>query len=446
MPQPASIPPDARRSLLVYNLLFPLVFLALLPGFARRMFRRGGFRENFGQRLGRYTPETRARFATGRWWWLHSISVGETLVALKLANELHRRDPAVNVVITVTTSTGFALATTARPDWLEILYNPIDARSIVGAALDLIHPERLVLIEGEAWPNLLAACRNRGIPTALVNARLSPRSERRFLCTRYWIAPIFRLIGKICVPETTDIPRWQNLGLSESQLHVTGSIKFDSAGDTPPTRTAEFRELLRTLAVPEDAPILLAGSTWDPEERILAETFLRLRNDFPDLFLILVPRHIERTADILRDLASLPLRICRRTTLPLPTPSPCDLLIVDTTGELREWYPLATLVFIGKSLPGIPEIGGQNPAEPAALGKPIIAGPHLENFAAIATLLHSHRSLVTVPDPAALHDSLRNLLRDPTERTALGERARHALLAHHHATARTATILLPPDR
>lgn len=440
---PLPIPADARRSLFVYNLFFPLVFLALLPGFLSRMFRRGGFRENFGQRLGTYDPATHARFASGRWWWIHSISVGETLVALKLAHELHRREPGLRLALTVTTSTGYALAAASRADWLEVLYNPIDARSIVAAALDLIRPECLVLIEGEAWPNLLAACRTRGIRTALVNARLSPRSERRYLRALYWIAPIFRLIDDVFVPEEADVSRWLRLGIPPPAIRVTGSIKFDSAGDFAPERTVMFRELLDSLSIPRTAPILLAGSTWAPEEKIIAETFLVLRREFPDIFLIIAPRHVERTAEILRDLAPFGLKTIRRTEFRLAqpeAPSP-QLLLIDTTGELRDWYPLATVVFIGKSLPGVAEEGGQNPAEPAALGKPVVAGPHMENFASLVALLASHQAITTVDAVTELPATVRHLLRNPAERIAMADRSRTALAAHLHATARTAAAL-----
>jgi len=435
------LPAAARRSLLVYNLFFPLVFLALLPGFLRRMLRRGGFRENFGQRIGRYRAEIRARFSPGRWWWIHSISVGETLVALKLARELRRRDPGLRIVVTVTTSTGFALALEARADWLEVLYNPIDARGIVAAALDLIRPERLILIEGEVWPNLLAECHARRIPVALVNARLSPRSERRFLKVRYWVAPIFELVEQVCVPETTDLRRWQQLGVRPERLHVTGSIKFDAVNETVPARTAEFRALLDALGVRADAPILVAGSTWAPEEKILADTFVALRREFRALFLIIVPRHVERAADILNELDRMGLRIDRRSVLPLPASAPCDGLLVDTTGELRDWYALATVVFVGKSLPGIAEVGGQNPAEPAALGKPIVFGPHMENFAALVDLLRLHQAAVSIPDAATLTAAIRDLLQNPAKRAALGEQALAALTAHRGATNRTAELL-----
>ena len=429
-----SLPSDARRSLFIYNFFFPIVFVILLPGFLLRMFRRGSFRDKFGQRLGRYDAEERARFAGGRWLWIHSISVGETLIALKLARELHSRAPELQIALSVTTSTGFALANESASEWLAVLYNPIDARRCVRAALDLIRPEKLLLIEGEVWPNLVAECRARSIPVSLVNARLSPRSESRMRAAQRWIGPIFRLLDEVCVPEKEDIARWQSLGVSAEKIHVTGSIKFDSQSSGP-TREAEFRVL---LGVSETTPILLGGSTWPPEEKILADTLLRLRAEFPNLFLILVPRHVERSAEILRALA--PLRVVRRSALPLA--GPCDALLVDTTGELRDWYTLATVVFVGKSLPEVEKAGGQNPAEPAALGKPVLFGPQMENFASIVQHLCAHGAARTVGDAASLEREVAALLRDPASRTAMGSAAKSALDAHAGATERTARRLL----
>lgn len=431
------LPADARRSLLIYNLFFPLVLVCLLPKILLRMFRRGNFQEKFGQRLGQYDPADRARFAGGRWIWIHSISVGETLIALKLARELHAQAPELQIALSVTTSTGLALANESASEWLAALYNPIDSPRVVREALDLIRPEKLLLVEGEVWPNLVAECGERGIPVSLVNARLSPRSERRMLATRYWIGPVFRLLDEVCVPEKEDIARWQSLGVSAEKIHVTGSIKFDSPAGRP-TREAEFRALLAPLGVAEDTPILVGGSTWFPEEKILADTLLHLRTDFPDLFLILVPRHVERSAEIVRSLA--PLRIARRSALPLA--QPCDALLVDTTGELRDWYALATLVFVGKSLPEVEKAGGQNPAEPSALGKPVLFGPRMDNFASIVAHLLAHGAARAVIDGASLEHEAATLLRDPAARSAMAAAGSAALASHTGATERTARALL----
>jgi 3-deoxy-D-manno-octulosonic-acid transferase len=248
------------------------------------------------------------------------------------------------------------------------------------------------------------------------------------------------------VTDAADTALWQALGVEVTRIHHTGSIKFDEPPSNASSRIEEFRALLLQIGVAAETPILLGGSTWAPEEKTLAEILRMARASHPNLFLILVPRHVERTTDILRDLAPLGLRVIRRSELtPLPisdessSKSPrCDILLVDTTGELRDWYELATVVFIGKSLE---TLGGQNPAEPAALGKPVVTGPHMENFAGVMQLLISHEAVVQVPDTATLRQELLALLAAAPRRVELGARAREALRLHHGATARVAFLL-----
>lgn len=432
MPAP-KLPADARRSLLIYNLFFPLVFVALLPGFLLRMFRRGGYREKFGQRFGRYPAQDRARFSQGEWIWLHSISVGETLLALKLAREIRAQQPAVNVALSVTTSTGFAVAREAATDWLEVIYNPLDALWIVKAALDAVRPKRLIFIEA-IWPNLLAQAHQRGIPVTFV-PRLSPRSERRFRSARNLTGPIFRLIDALAVQESEDTERWSSLGVDPARIVVTGNSKFDH-GAAGGERAEEFRAHLRQLGVPDGAPVILAGSTFPGEERIVAEIYRALRREIADLFLIIVPRHVERTPEVLADLKPLGLNVALRTEA---RDTKADILVINTTGELRDWYHLATVVFIGKSLTAH---GGQNPVEPVLAGKPVIYGPHMENFAAIVNRWREAGAAVQVRDVAELRTQIEDLLRDPEKRDRLAQSARQIVSSHRGSTARTVKVAL----
>lgn len=441
-----TIPRDARRSLFVYNLFFPLVFIALLPGFMVRMLRRGGFRKYFGERFARYDADKRRRLQSGPRIWIHSISVGETLVALKLARVLREQDPSLHVTISVTTSTGFAIAMNAREPWSDVIYNPLDTRSIVVTALDAIRPSQLIFVEGEIWPNLLGECVRRGIAASLVDARLSPRSEARFRQFHRWTGPIFRLLQRIHVTQTDDIARWVALGVDPTRIRHVGSIKFDDPLVTSSSCADEFRALLRGQAMPDEAPIVLGGSTWEPEEVTLAQVTTALRKKFPALLLIVVPRHVERTPDILRKLAAAGVRAMRRSELErgAPTKPPhgspgFDVLVVDTTGELRDWYELATIVFVGKSLVAH---GGQNPAEPAALGKSILFGPHMENFTALAAHLVRERAAVQVTGAIDLQREIEYLLENEAMRKERGERAKAALAPHRGATRRTAALLL----
>lgn len=434
----APLPDDASRSLRLYNLFFPLVFVALLPGYLLRMVRRGGYREKFGQRFGQYSAEDRQRFANGSWLWLHSISVGETLLALKLARQMRAVDPNTNIALSVTTSTGFAVARDAACDWLEVIYNPLDLLPIVKAALGVVRPKRLIFIEA-VWPNLLAEAKRRGLPVSFV-PRLSPRSERRFRRFRGIAGPMFRLVDILAVQEQEDVARWESLGVDRAYIQVTGNTKFDYAGGGG-GRVAEFRELLRQLGVADDAPILLGGSTFPGEELILAKLYRELREHFPKLFLIVVPRHVERTPEVLADLRPLDLRVALRSE---PAKSPADLLVVNTTGELRDWYHLATVVFIGKSLTAH---GGQNPVEPVMAGKPVVYGPNMENFAAIVTRWREEEAAVQVRDEAELKEQVVDLLTNPSRRETLAQRAREIVAAHLGATERTvAAVLSPPAR
>ncbi|HEV7869505.1 MAG TPA: glycosyltransferase N-terminal domain-containing protein [Chthoniobacteraceae bacterium] len=438
--QHVTLPADARRSLRIYNCLFPLLFVALLPGYLLRMVRRGGFRSKFGQRLGWFSAEDRARLGQQNLIWVHSISVGETLLALKIIRQIRKLEPECAMVLSVTTSTGFAVAHAAATDWLQVIYNPLDLRTIARCTLLLVRPNRLIFIEA-IWPNLLAEAVRNGVPTTFL-PRLSPRSERRFRRFAAFTGPLFRLLDGLAVAEPEDVERWRALGVSGARVRVTGNSKFD-AEETPPT-TAGFAEVLRACGVGEHAPILLGGSTFPGEERTLAEVLIELRREFLDAFLILVPRHVERSDAIERELSPLGLRIVRRTAKDAvrrngePAPR-VDVLLVDTTGELRQWYEFATVVFIGKSLHAR---GGQNPVEPTLAGKPVLFGPHMQNFEPIVSQWLAAKAAVQIHNPAELRDAVAALWRDPLASAELASRARDIAAAHRGAIAKTAECLL----
>ncbi len=438
------LPADARRSLAIYNLVFPVVFVAFLPAYFMRMMRRGGYREKFWQRFGRFTASDRRRFAGGNWIWLHSISVGETLLAVKLARRIRECDPSRSIVLSVTTSTGFTVAQSAACDWLEVIYNPLDLPAIVRHTLDAIRPKQIIFIEA-IWPNLLADAKRREIPTGYI-PRLSPRSERRFRRFARYVSPIFRLLDRLAVPEPSDIPRWQSLGVPADRIAVTGNSKFDHPRSST-NRSEQFRKLLIGCGIAGHTPILLGGSTFPGEERILAKLLLDLRIEFPDLVLILVPRHVERTDDILRDLLPFDFKITLRTAL-VPRDDEAaldnrerrsDILLVNTTGELRDWYHLATVVFIGKSLMST---GGQNPVEPVIAGSPVVFGPHMENFEPIVTQWLAADAAVQIQDAASLGAAIGQLLRDPDRRHSIAARALEIASRHEGATTRTIDFLL----
>lgn len=443
-------------ALLLYRLLFPVAFVFALPFYALRLVRRErgrasqekppGYGVGLGQRFGRYPEEIRARLAEQPApVWICSISVGETLVALKIARAIRARDPQVRVVLSVTTSTGYELLLreAAALGWLMPLYNPVDFRFAARAAIAAIRPRVLVLTEGGIWPNLLGAARAAGIRIVLAAARLSPRSERRWRRFAGFARTVWNLFDLVCVPETEDVARFEGIGVARDRIRHTGSVKFDNAAKDAPSREAEFRALALPLGFSE--PIVVGGSTWAPEEVALAAALKKLRAEFPTLRLILVPRHVERAAAIADELSRVGLRVALRSKLTssskLPHAGEADVLLVDTTGELRDWYALATVVFVGKSLPDIAEIGGQNAGEPAALGLPVVFGPHMENFAPLVAHLLDDNAAVQIATASELSPALHSLLADAEKRAAIGARARAALVPHQGATARTAECI-----
>jgi 3-deoxy-D-manno-octulosonic-acid transferase len=359
---------------------------------------------------------------------------------LKIARAIRAKNPQARIVLSVTTSTGYELLLreAAALDWLIPLYNPIDFAFAARAAISAIQPRVLVLTEGGIWPNLLSAARAARVRVVLAAARLSPRSERRWRRFGGIARAVWSLFDTVCVPEAEDMARFESIGVARDRIRHTGSVKFDNAAKDIPSREAEFRALVQPLGF--SGPLIVGGSTWAPEEQALADTLKKLRPEFPTLRLILVPRHVERAAVIADELTRASFRVALRSKL--PASGETDVLLVDTTGELRNWYALATVVFVGKSLPGISEIGGQNAGEPAALGLPVVFGPHMENFAPLTAHLLKDNAAVQIAAASELPAAIRALLADAEKRTAIGTRARAALVPHQGATARTAECIL----
>ena len=349
---------------------------------------------------------------------------------------MRTRDPQLPVVLSTTTSTGYALASKESGEYLEAIYNPLDFFWTARRAVRLIRPRRLILVEAEVWPNLTAEAQARGAILALVNARLSARSESRYRAIRPLAKPIFNQLDLLCVQEPADARRWRRLGVETRKILCTGSIKFDD--QTNDRRASQdFRKVLADLGVEESAPIVLAGSTHSGEESMLGEIVIRLKREFPKLFYVVVPRHAERWKEVREQLEKLGLRVAMRAHDNSNASHP-DTLLINTTGELRDWYDQATVVFIGKSLTAH---GGQNPAEAVAAGKPVVFGPNMENFASLAAQLVREGGALQVSDARELEEELTRLLSDSQTCRQLAVNAARCLQGHSGATARTCDAL-----
>lgn len=424
----------------IYNAVFFLGFWLSAPFYFIKMWRRGGWRADFGQRWGRY-DQALAEAVRGRpVLWLHAVSMGEVGIALPLVAALEERLPGWQMVVSTTTSTGMGELQKRLPPSAIRIYYPFDFPGPVRRVLDALRPRAIVLVEADLWPNLIWQAADRDIPLFLANTRISEKSFRGYRRFALLFRPIFqRFRGAGC--QETDAGKLIELGFPQTSVQVTGNLKFDAAHSAPPA-SLDAAGLLRHLGVPPGAPILVAGSTHAGEEALLSDLFLRLRQKFPDLFLVLAPRHFERTRDVAQELTkrAVPFVLRSETSLDKPPPGARpSCLVVNTNGELRFFYETASVVFVGKSLTAR---GGQNPIEPAALGKAVVFGPNMQNFGSVVRAYLAEGAVLQVADAAALERTLAELLADPSRRAALGARALAVTKKNLGATARTADLIL----
>ena len=425
----------------LYNILFVFFFLLSAPYYFLKMWRRGNWQAGFAQRFGRHDGRLKQALTNRDVLWLHAVSVGEVNLCTQLIAALESRLPNLKFVVSTTTSTGMGELRKKLPPHIEKVYYPVDLRRFVHRAIATIHPVAIVLVEAEIWPNFLWRARDLGIPVFLANARVSARSFRGYLRCGFLFRELFGEFAGVGAQNEEDAQRLREIGCRPGAVQVVGNLKFDAA-KLDVRRLLDVPALLRQLGVAEDARLLVAGSTHAGEEAILAEQFLRLKKKFPDLFLVLVPRHMERGKAVGDELRARGVKFVFRNELTATSqfaPGECECLLVNTTGELRYFYEHATLIFVGKSLTAE---GGQNPIEPGALGKPMVFGPHMENFLPIASAFVVRQGAVQVRDAAELERIVGELLGDEARRAALGHNALKVVQENQGALERTVDMIV----
>ncbi|MEZ0300101.1 MAG: 3-deoxy-D-manno-octulosonic acid transferase [Candidatus Methylacidiphilales bacterium] len=433
---------------ILYNVAFAFGFVLMAPAWAVKMWRRGNAFQHFGQRLGRYSGEPAEQLRTWRESdpsngtfacdiWIRAVSVGEMKLASILLLSLRRLQPELRVAISTTTSTGYAVGRALEDERTLILYSPIDFAPFVTSAFRKIAPRRVVLIESDIWPNWMWTARRQNVPVYLANARMSERSERRYIQFAGLVRPLLGELTLTFAQETEDVQRLTRAGFPAEGIFHVGSMKYDVA-DLPLKNIAAFESWWSRLGWAPTDMVLLAGSTHAGEEELFARMYLRLRQRFPTLRMVIAPRHAERGKQILATYKQLGLNTIARTWIEAADPSAPkpDVLILNTTGELMAVYQKATIVYVGKSLG--PRAGGQNFIEAARFGRPIIVGPNMQNFPAITREFLQHQAIVQIKDGTELEREIENLCEDEDRRAALGERARRTFAANLGAADRTA--------
>jgi 3-deoxy-D-manno-octulosonic-acid transferase len=426
---------------ILYNILFTICFAFACPYYFVRMRRRGNWMPGFPARFGRYDAKLRQAITNRHVLWMHAVSVGEVNVCTQLIRALEPRLPNLKIVVSTTTTTGMEELQRKLPPHVSKIYYPIDARRWVTRALAAIRPEAIVLVEAEVWPNFLWRARDMGMPLFLVNARLSDRSYRGYKRFGFLFRKIFGSFAGVGAQNEEDAAKLRNLGCRPEAVHVVGSLKFDAA-TLVETRRLNVQAMFAQLGVPAGARVLVAGSTHKGEDAILAEQFLRLRARFPDLFLVLVPRHFERSREVGRELRDRGVRFVYRSEIGTRTQyrkGEVDCLLVNSTGELKHFYEHATVIFVGKSLTAE---GGQNPIEPGALGKSIVFGPNMQNFTEVVQRFIAQDGAVQARDAVELESIIGDLLADESRREQLGRNAMKVVYENLGAIERTAEMIV----
>lgn len=426
---------------LIYNILFTIFFWLSSPYYFMRMRRRGNWQEGFPERFGKFSAKVKQAMTNRHVLWIHAVSVGEVNIATQLIAALEHRMPNLKIVVSTTTTTGMGELHKKLPSHIQKIYYPIDKRACVRRAFLAIHPEAVVLVEAEIWPNFLWTADDLGVPTFLVNARLSERSFDGYRRFGFLFRPLFAGFAGVGCQNEADADRLRELGCQPENIRVVGNLKFDAA-KLEERVPLDVPRLLTQLGVPKDALVIVGGSTHAGEEGILAGVYTRLRKRFPKLFLIVVPRHFERGKEAGRDIEANGLKFVYRKEV---TPKSefqageVDCLLVNTTGELKYFYQHANVIFVGKSLT---TEGGQNPIEPGALGKPMVFGPNMQNFHQIAKAFVERRGAIQVRDAKELESAFETLLSDHDQAIALGMNALRVVRENLGAIEKTVDMIV----
>jgi len=421
-------------TLFFYNLVLFVALVAGAPWWLWRMATTHKYREGLVQRLGRVPRRLISSSLSDErpLIWLHAVSVGEVLAVTRLVRALESALPGTLIVVSTTTRTGQALAS-ERFESNRVFYCPLDLPWAVRAYLNALRPRMLILAETEFWPNLLHGCFRRGIPVAVVNARISDRSWPRYQRLRRLWRPLLSRLSRVLAQSQTDADRLLALGCRPDRVSVAGNLKFDVRA----VQEAEATRSLRSMAA--GLRIVVAGSTLEGEESALIEAWPHLLAADSQLVLVLAPRHPERFSAVAALLEKSGLPWCKRSDWASESSDarpasirPGTIVLLDTIGELASVYSLASVAFVGGSL--VPA-GGHNPLEPAQFSVPIVMGPHYANFAAIVDSLRSDDAL-RIAAKDELTATLIELLRDRTAAEAMGARAKEVFNRQAGATDR----------
>jgi len=403
--------------------------LGYLPHFIARLGQTSDKKRLLLERFG-YAPN---HFENHEVVWIHAVSVGEVRAVSELVQLIKMAHPEIHIVLSTTTPTGQNLAKQMESERLRAIYFPFDFSSAVKRMFNVIRPKCIIVMETEIWPNFITCASERGIPIGIINGRISNRAFKRYLWVKPWFRELLEKLSFCLVRNEEDRSRFVSIGMPPGQIQVTGNMKFDVEAEGNPKEANR----LRGTHGWKDNLVLVGGSTHEGEEAILMNAFKKLRTEFPNLKLVIAPRHVERSQQIMQLANQSRLKSVFASQ---KSNSEFDILILDFVGILSAYYGIADLVFVGGSL--VPH-GGQNPIEPARERKVIFYGPHIFNFEDIYQKLNDSEAAVLVRDGDTFCDQAVSILKDRQRMRTIGERAFQVVDQLKGATQRNLTVLEP---
>ncbi len=421
------------------NIVYIFAAIAYLPILFYQMLRQGKNRRGWGEKL--FGPRNGLRSDGGRKRiWVHAVSLGEINAARGIIDGLGSRFPDHQVVISTTTDTGYERACSLYGEGRVFRY-PLDFSWTIKRALKRINPAMIVLVELEVWFNLVTIAARREIPVCVVNGRLTERSCRRLAMIGFLTRKMFTPLSWVGAQDASTAKRFVSLGVPSERVSVAGSVKWDTA--MVADRITGQDELAASMGIDQAKPLWVCGSTGPGEELIILRAYAGMKKSHPDLQLAIIPRKPERFDQVADLIEKAGFSCLRRSSSSDGTNPPVGsdktpVLLGDTMGELRKFYSLANVVFVGRSL--VP-MGGSDPMEVAALAKPILVGPHMENFAQPTELLAAGGGLIQLSGAEGLTAAVKELLADQSQTSRKGGNARQVVLNQQGATGRTLDAL-----
>ena len=421
---------------LLYNLAAILVVIVIIPVFAIRSIREKGFVERIKQSLGFFPKGALNPVAKKNCIWVHAASVGEIVATSPLIKEFRREFPKSPILVSVVTTSGYEMANRIIKDADSIIYFPLDLPFVAASVLRRIHPRIFLNVETELWPNFFMTARQMHIPVMMVNGRISDKSVRRY---KYMFSILTDMIGTVkffAMQSPIDANYIKQLGAPEELVTVTGNTKFDQTyTDVTPEQRANF---LSSMGLKDTDKILIAGSTHRNEENYILKAFRAVRENNSNAKLIIAPRETLRTREVIGICKSSGFKVATRTELQKREPANEDIIVIDTVGELGQIYSIGDVIYVGGSLV---THGGHNILEPAAHGKAIIVGHHMENFKDTHALFKNRNACVTVNSPEELVEETKKLFDDPERRKQLEEET-YKIVQENRGAARKSAVLL----